>query len=510
MKFIKEIKPTDIAILFLAIFSITIHLIVLNNLEYHRDELLYFSLGLHPSAGFATVPPMIGWIAWLMQNIFGYSLFAVRLFPAVISGIMVILVSSIAKELGGKSYSRILAGVGLIISGIALRTFILFQPVHIDLLFWTLIIYLIIRYINTSLGRYLLMLGITAGLSLLNKYLIGLLFLSLFIVIPFTQHRKVLTERKFWLGMLIGFIIFLPNLIWQIENGLPVLRHFSELNRTQLVNVDRTGFLIDQLLMPTFASVLTIAGILYLFLNKDVRKYRFAGIVVILIISILFILKGKSYYTQGVFPFLIAAGAVLYEKILKNIWLKILLPVVMILLTVPILPMALPIYKTARLVKYFSDLEEQKGIVIGRRFEDGSIHSLPQDYADMLGWNELVSLVNKAYLMIDDKKAGFIYGENYGQAGAVTVIGKKYGLPEAVCFSESFSYWYPKEFNPDIKSLVYINDEPGDDVKALFQKITLIGRISDPDAREYGTGVYLCQEPVSSFNKFWKERISRE
>ncbi|MFA5819825.1 MAG: hypothetical protein WC854_11195 [Bacteroidales bacterium] len=112
--------------------------------------------------------------------------------------------------------------------------------------------------------------------------------------------------------------------------------------------------------------------------------------------------------------------------------------------------------------------------------------------------------------MIDDKKASFIYCENYGQAGAITVIGKKYGLPEAVCFSESFQYWIPEQFNPDIKSFIYINDELGEDVKTLFRKITLVGSISNPDAREFGTGVYLCQEPVDSFNKFWKERISHE
>jgi hypothetical protein len=119
----------------------------------------------------------------------------------------------------------------------------------------------------------------------------------------------------------------------------------------------------------------------------------------------------------------------------------------------------------------------------------------------------MTTLVNKAWQMIPDKKAAFIYGENYGQAGAVTVIGKKYGLPEAVSFNESFLYWAPGRFDPDINSLVYINDEPGDDVKSLFREMTLIGRISNPDAREYGTGVYLFNDPVTSFNEFWIERL---
>jgi hypothetical protein len=125
----------------------------------------------------------------------------------------------------------------------------------------------------------------------------------------------------------------------------------------------------------------------------------------------------------------------------------------------------------------------------------------------MIGWEELTEIADSAYKMIEDKHAAFIYCENYGQAGAITVIGKKYGLPEPVCFSESFRYWIPEEFNPDITSVVYINDEMGDDVKTVFRKIIKVGSITNPDAREYGTTVWLCRDPAGSFNTFWKMRL---
>jgi hypothetical protein len=118
-------------------------------------------------------------------------------------------------------------------------------------------------------------------------------------------------------------------------------------------------------------------------------------------------------------------------------------------------------------------------------------------------------LIKGSNVLLVPPKASFIYCENYGLAGAITIIGKKYGLPEAVCFSESFRYWIPRKFNPDIKSFIYINDKPGEDIKNLFGKISLIGRISNRDAREYGTAVYLCEFPKTSFNEFWSERISR-
>jgi len=502
-----KINYVNIIIFALALFTVVIHLIFSYNLEFHRDELLYFSLGQHPALGYATVPPLTGWVAWLMQNIFGYSLFAVRFFPALLGGLMVFLISALAKELGGSDYSRILACIGIIISIFGLRTFLLFQPVHIDLLMWTLSFYLAIKYINTSSGKYLILFGITAGIALLNKYLIGILFFSFLIIIPFTKYRNLFRNRNLWYGILTGILVFSPNLIWQIANGLPVIEHLGELKRTQLVNVDQAAFLMEQLVMPGAVSILTVAGIIFLIINKEVRKFRFLGLVVISVIITLMLLHGKSYYTQGIFPFLIAAGAVSWENLLRKTWLKILLPLLLIILTLPILPIGVPVYKTERLIKYFKDIGTNYGMDFVCRFEDNSIHSLPQDYADMLGWEELTGIADKAWQIVPDKKSAFIYCENYGQAGAITVIGKKYGLPEAVCFSESFRYWIPKKFDPDVKSFVYINDEMGEDVRLLFAKITKIGSISNPDAREFGTTVWLCEDPFDSFNKFWALRI---
>jgi len=491
----------------LALVNIAIHLYFSRNLEFHRDELLYFSLGRHPAAGYATVPPMIGWIALIMQNIFGYSIFAVRFFPALMSGVMVFLVSATAKELGGSGYSRILAAAGIILAIFGLRTFLLFQPVQIDLIFWTLIFYLIIKYINTSRDSYLILIGIVAGAAMLNKYLIGILLAVLLIIVPFTQYRSILRNRKFWYGMLTGLVVFLPNLIWQISNGLPVINHFSELERTQLVNVDRSAFLFEQVLMPGVVSILTIAGLIYLFISKKAWKYRFLGLVVISVIITLMLLRGKSYYTQGIFPFLIAAGAVSWENILRKTWSRIFLLLLIILLSLPAVPIGIPVFKTERLVSYFKNLSTSYGMDFICRFEDNSIHSLPQDYADMLGWEELAGIADKAWQMIPDKSAAFIYCENYGQAGAITVAGKKYGLPEAISFHESFRFWIPERFDPEITAIVYINDEIGEDVRQVFRKITKVGSIANPDAREFGTTVWLCEEPAGSFNKFWEERV---
>jgi hypothetical protein len=508
MKFAEKVSWLRPEIAGMALFSILIHLLILNNLEYHRDELLYFSLGMHPALGYASVPPLIGWVAWLMEHIFGCSLFAVRIFPALLGGALIVLSSELARELGGSRYASFLSALGILVSIFFMRSYGLFHPVHIEIFLWTLAIYIIIKYLNTRDDKYLIVFGIVAGVALLNKYLAGMLFAGLLAIIPFTGYRKVLERKMFWIGIAAGALIFLPNLVWQAVKGFPVFHHITELYDTQLVFMDYPLFLSEQLMMPFAGTFFTVAGLIYLLTGKKIRRFRFLAFLALFVITGLMLLKGKSYYTLGIFPLLIVSGAVAYECWLRRSVARIFFPVVIVFITLPLVPMGLPVFNTEGLIKYFNTLGEKYGIDLGRRFEDGSIHSLPQDYADMLGWEELTSLADKAYQMAGDKASAYIYAENYGQAGAITVIGKKYRLPEAVSFSESFQYWIPGQFSPDLKSLIYINDEPGDDVKALFGKITLIGRISNPDAREYRTGVYLCEEPSGSFNEFWKARLT--
>ena len=200
------------------LFIFTFH----GNLEYHRDELLYFSLGQHPAFGYATVPPMIGWIAWVMQNIFGYSLFAVRIFPAIMSGVMVFLVSAIAKELGGSGYSRILAAVRYytvdfrtqdlsFVPACAYRPYVLdadFLPDN-----------KIYKHFNGLLPYPA---GIIAGAALLNKYLIGLLIIILTGYCPVYPTQKYIQEQEILVWSSGRSHCFPAKLIWQIVNGLPV------------------------------------------------------------------------------------------------------------------------------------------------------------------------------------------------------------------------------------------------------------------------------------------------
>jgi hypothetical protein len=493
----------------IAALSVVMHLAVYNTLGFHRDELLYFSLGTHPSAGYASVPPFTGIMAYFMIHLAGSNLFSARLLPALLSGVLVVLAAGITKELKGGPYARILAAIGILVLPINMRGFYMFQPVFFDVFFWTLIFYIALKWMNTGKDRYISLLGIIAGLALLNKYLVLLLFFSFALALPFTRYRALFRNRALYLAVLLALLVFLPNLIWQVLYHLPVVTHMRALHDSQLVHVNRVGFLTDQLFLGFLSSLLILPALVGAFFSKTLKPARPLVIASILVILMLCLLRGKSYYTAGVLPFLVCTGAVLWEKMASVKWVRVALPSVMILLTIPALPAAIPVWKADKLAAFFEGMQRSIGVDAILRDEDGNIQKLPQDYADMLGWDELALITSKAWNEIPEKSAAFIYCENYGQAGAISVLGKKFGLPEPVCFSESFFYWAPRDFPAEITSLVYINDELGRDIDSIFSEITVVGKISNPLAREYGTTVYLCLKPVTSFNDFYRVRVKQ-
>ncbi|GAB3516789.1 glycosyltransferase family 39 protein [Emticicia fontis] len=495
-------------ILSLALLKTVFHLYFYNKLEPHRDELLYFSLGTHPASGYASVPPMVGILAFLLMKTIGFSAFAIKILPAILGGVMIWLTTKITEELGGNWFAQLLTALGIFIAPIFVRPFYLYQPVGFDIFFWTLIFYFTIRYLNTRQHNYLLYLGIAGGFAILNKHLVVLQLGALVIAFLLSSERKTLGQKSFWYAIGVCIIIASPNIIWQITHGLSSIRHLGALNKHQLTHLNRINFLKEQLLMPGIFLLLTCAGLCGLLFTQKLSKYRLLGVTILFVIGILFAVKGKGYYTAGVFPLALAAGSVWWEGLLKQWYVRMALIVFLLGLSIPLLPIGIPTDTPEKLAIHFKNFSEKYGMNDMLRHEDGKIHSLPQDYADMIGWEELAKITNTAYQQVSDKSNVLLYCENYGQASAINILGKKYGLPEPVSFSDNYYYWAPRKIASTTNTFIYINDELGEDVQKLFADIGLVGQISDPLAREYGTQVYLCRNPKTNFSEFWYKRVA--
>ncbi len=119
----------------IGVATILMHFLSGPGFEYQRDELLYFSLCRHLDFGYATEPPMTGLMAFIAKSIFGYSLFAVRFFPAIFSGMLVYLSTLIAKELNGNFRSQSIASVGVGTSTFLVMIYGAFTPYCFDIFF---------------------------------------------------------------------------------------------------------------------------------------------------------------------------------------------------------------------------------------------------------------------------------------------------------------------------------------------------------------------------------------
>lgn len=101
--------------------------------EMHRDEFLYLEQGNHPAWGFMEVPPLLSIFSYVTQ-LLGADFFWVKFWPALFGALNLFIVYMMAKEMGGKIFAQILAGLSMI-TGAYLRVHFLFQPNFLEYFF---------------------------------------------------------------------------------------------------------------------------------------------------------------------------------------------------------------------------------------------------------------------------------------------------------------------------------------------------------------------------------------
>lgn len=500
----------DLLLAALLLLKILAFFTVSRDYDFHRDELLYLALGSHPDWGYWSNPPMIGWLGAVTRLFPVYSLDVVRVFPLLASVGTLVLALRITRIMGGGFYAEALAGLAMLLCPPYLRTMAMFQPVVFDIFFWTLCSYCLARYLQQEERRWLLWFGTAIGLGLLNKYLLLFLGAALSAGLLLTPHRRLFREKYLFFAAGIALLIWLPNLIWQVANHFPVALHMRALKENQLVHVSPGSFLMDQVLSHLPAFFLIPAG-LFFFFSKTGEKFRLLGWVFVFSELLLLFFQGKSYYALGLYPFLLAAGAVFLEKkTTASVWgmgFRCVSAGFPVILGLALFPFSIPCLTPEKMVQFCAGFVQKTGIDAPVKWEDGETHDLPQDYADMLGWKEIAAFTEAAWKQSSDQEHTLIYAENYGQAGAISWYGRKQNLPPVLSFSDTYLLWAPDSLDREITHFIYVNDELGEDVQQLFADIRLVGTIENPRARERGTRVYICKAPRESFRNFYKSRI---
>lgn len=467
--------------------------------DLQRDEYLHLDIGHHLSWGYLSVPPVTAWVSFIIYH-FGNSVFWVKFFPALFGTLTIVVVWKIMEELKANLYALVLGATCILMSAL-LRLNTLYQPNSLDVLCWTTVYFFIIKYFNREENKWLYRAAIIFAIGFLNKYNIGFLVAGLIPAILLTSQRKIFLKKELYFSALLALILILPNLIWQYKNNFPVVHHLKELAETQLVNVQRTGFLKSQLSFFFGSIIVIISGLYALLFYAPFQKYRvfFWALIFTLIIFMYF--RAKDYYAIGLYPIYIAFGSVFLEEKLNKGWWKYLKPVMIALPALSFIPMyqfAFP-NKTPEYVVEHRDRYQKLGQL---RWEDGKDHLIPQDYADMLGWKELARKVDSIYNDLSNKQQTLVLCDNYGQAGAINYYSKE-GI-KAVSFNADYVDWF--DLTKKYINLIRVKNFKENDSELIvtgpyFQASLLADSIANKYSREYQTKIFVFKGAKVDINQ---------
>jgi hypothetical protein len=494
---IQPTAPNKLVIGLLAILKFLIPFLLIHPaFELQRDEYLYFQQGQHLDLGYLENPPLLSYLATI-SSWFGIKEWLVRFWPAFIGALTVIVTCFITARLGGKAFAQFLAGFG-VITGAFLRIHILFQPNILDIFFWTCSMYFLVRFIQTNDRKDFLWMCICLALGWWSKYSVIFLIASIFIGILLTKHRKILLQKSIYVAVAIALLIILPNIWWQSSHKWPLIHHMKELRETQLVYVNPLDFIKEQFLLLFPALIVWIAGLVWSFGNSN---YRIIGWIYLSVIILLILGSGKGYYALGIYPVLLAAGSVVWEKLfLIRVWIRYVIAALVIGLTLPFISIGLPTMSPEKLAAFY----KEKGIdKIGQlKWEDQKDHALPQDFADMLGWKEITEKTEKFFNSLADsaKNSSGIYCRHYGFGGSLKFYGNSKSFRSKV-FSDngSFLLWIPDDLY--FKHLIFLGrrmPDKDDEVFQHFEKVTIVDSVTNKFSRQFGDKIIYFENIDSS------------
>ena len=430
----------------IAASKLALHLAFAHRYGYFRDELYYIACSRHLAWGYVDQPPLIALLTWLELHLGGSSITSLRFLPALAGAALVVLTALIAREMGAGRFGISFAALATATVGIYfvldyLMTMNAFEP-----LFWMGGAYLVVRIVNGGDQRLWLGFGVLAGLGLENKYSMAFFAGGIVLGLILTPQRKVFRSRWIWLGGAVALVIALPNLLWNVEHHWPFLELMrniklsgKDVELSPLAYVAQQIFIVNPVLFP-----LWLAGLLWMFAGREGRRYRALGCAYLVTLGFLVVENGKNYYLAPAYPMLLAAGALVLERLAMRRGLRWVKPAaVMIVLAgvALLLPLGLPVLSPEAFIRYESKLPF--ALPVSEKSHAGA--AMPQYYSDQFGWEEMTVAVARAYdaLPPEERAETCIGASNYGEAAAIDFFGPKYGLPHAISGHQNYFLWGP-------------------------------------------------------------------
>jgi len=448
---------------------------------YHRDELYFLLCAHHLNWGFVDQPPLTPAIAWLMDTIAPGNLTVFRTPSALISGVCVVLVALIAREVGGGRGPQLFAAALVATSSAAFAFGHLLSTTTVDVLVWLLIIWLTIRVLRTGDTRWALLIGAVAGVGLLNKYLVGLLALGLVGGVLIAGPRRLLRSRWVLAGAALAVLVVAPNLMWQLANGFPQLDVAGEIASGDSSYAGRSSALALQLVIVSpIATVVWVAGLVALFRRPEWRRYRAVGWAWAVVVALVLIGGGKGYYDAALLLALTGVGAVPVVEwaarggvVLRRSALGaavVLCAVIDAMLMLPIMP-ASSVPDAVVAVNY--------------------------DAGETIGWPAMVDSVERVA-----PPGAVVLASNYGEAGALSRHGS---VPVYSGHMSVADFGTPPESADEV---VAVGFEDPAYLERFFVSVERVGSVDvgvEVDNEENGAPIWLCREPRQPWSSLWPQ-----
>jgi hypothetical protein len=482
------------SLLILSAAIAALHIATNNRYGFHRDEWQFLSDARHLAWGYVSYPPFTPFIEHIGLSLFGLSMVGLRLFSVIAQATVVYFSGLMARELGGGRLAQMAAAVSVALSPLPLFQGTEFQYSSFDFLWWVLIAFFTIRLLRTEDPRWWLAIGASVGLGLLTKYAIAFYIAGILAGVIFTSARRYLANKWFWAGIALALLIFLPNFLWLVRHDF-ISYHFLQHIHMRDVNQGRAeGYFKGQFLLNVnlFAAPLWIAGLVFFAVEK---RYRMLAWMYIVPVAMFYFSKGRFYYVSPAYPMLLAMGAVAGERWVRRLrW---------------------PWRLTVKIV-FFTGVAAVGGFIcaiIIPLAPRGPLRdfALKQngDLREEIGWDELVANVARirASLPSDQQSdVGVVVG-NYGEQGAIELLGPAYHLPPPI--STTNSAWlrgYPSAPPATLIVLGFGEEQANHAFTACRQ----VGRITNSlgiqnEESSFHPQIFVCGPPQKGWPQFWKD-----
>jgi len=488
----------------IALAKLIFHIYFNNRYGYFRDEFDYMSCGDHLQWGYVDQPPLIPFLIHICRAVLGDSLRSVRFIPAVASSLLVVQTAVLARELGGRRYAVFLSAVCAVIAPQYLSNGSLLGTNCLEPNLWMGCAYFFVLAVKRTDPRYWLWFGVVAGIGMEEKYSIAVFGFGMVVGLLLTTQRRVFLDKWIWLGGLAAFLIFLPNLLWNIHYDWPFVQliHNIKAEGRDVVLGPAQFFLQQTLLVNPFTAPIWLAGLFALLFWSRLKPYRVLGWCYLICYAVFSGLHGKNYYLAPVYPMLLAAGAVVLESALDRSatdrtagarvrlqWVKPVIVVLLLATGAYLAPVVVPMLSPDRFLAYAKSLPFKLPIMEHAHARA----ALPQWYADQFGWQEIVDETAVAWnrLAPEERKDCGIFAQDYGQAGAIDFLGRRYGLPASLSGHQTWFLWGPRAYSGNC---MIVLDDRRERLEELWQRVDYVGTsAASPYALEQQIDVYICR-----------------